>query len=77
MGHGFNDSIAEIVRARAREMAETLANADPDGLSDAIYDLRGTVLEALKEADYLPPDAAGPDHQAVIDAVIRRLLEDI
>ena len=62
-----------MVKKSIREIAEELAELDP--VSDAIYNLRGEILCDLKSEGFLPVEAEGPDNQALIDAVIRRLLD--
>jgi len=49
--------------------------AEKDAVSDALWDLRGQVLIALKEEGYLAPDSTGPDNIGTIHTIIRRLLE--
>ena len=56
-----------------KKMAEDLAELDV--VSDAIWNLRGEVFADLKSEGFVPVENVGSEHQPLVDAVIRRLLE--
>ena len=56
-----------------QKMAEDLAELDV--VSDAIWNLRGEVFADLKSEGFIPVEDVGSEHQPLVDAVIRRLLE--
>ena len=56
------------IKERAGNLAEL------DKVSDAIWDLRGNIFADLKSEGMIPSDAEGPEHQALVDAIIRHLL---
>ena len=53
-------------------VAEDLA--ENDAVSDTLWDLRGTILHALKERRYILPETTGPEVQSNIDDLIRKLV---
>jgi len=54
-----------------------IENTDKTGIDDLIWDLRGEVFETLRKLEKFPEDSVGSEHQATVDAVIRRLLETV
>lgn len=46
-------------------------------IDETIWDLRGEVFETLKQMKKFPEGSVGSEHQATVDAVIRRLLEAV
>jgi len=53
------------------KVAEDLAEVD--AVSDTLWDLRGTILQALKDMGHIDPETSGPDVQSTIDHLIMRL----
>ncbi len=56
-----------------KKMAEELAELDV--VEDAIWNMRGEVFADLKSEGFIPVEDVGSEHQPLVDAVIRRLLE--
>lgn len=61
-----------IKRRRLVHVADELT--DKDAVTDALWDLRGEILKALKEIGEISPDVTGPEVQGTIDYLIRRLV---
>ena len=62
-------------RKSIRQIAEELA--DRGDISDAVFDLRGFVCKVMKDKNYIDKAEPCSEHQANIDAVIRRLIEAV
>lgn len=56
-----------------KKMAEELAELDV--VSDAIWNLRGEIFADLKSEGFIPVEDVGSEHQPLVDAIIRRLLD--
>lgn len=61
-----------IKRRRLVHVAEELA--EKDAVSDTLWDLRSTILQALKEIGEITKETTGPEVQGTIDYLIRRLV---
>ena len=61
-----------IKRRRLGQVAEELA--EKDAVSDALWDLRVTILQALKEIGEITQETTGPEVQDSIDNLIQRLV---
>lgn len=48
--------------------------ADNDAVEDALFDLRGTILQELKKTGEISKEVTGPEVQGTIDYLIRRLV---
>lgn len=57
---------------RLDQVAEELA--EKDTVSDTLWDLRGAILQALKEIGEITQETTGPEVQGTIDSLIRRLV---
>lgn len=67
----------ELVKA-AEQLKEIVKVAelliDNDAVQDAFYDLRGTILQELKEEGYVSQETSGSDFQPSIDRLILMLM---
>lgn len=60
---------------RRRSLAKVADDlTDNDAVTDALWDMRGNILQALKEMGQVSPEATGPEVQGTIDYLIRRLV---
>lgn len=62
-----------MTAATIKKMAEDLAELDV--VSDAIWNLRGEVFADLKSQGFIHVEEVGSEHQTLVDAIIRKLLE--
>ncbi len=58
-----------------RKISEELAMQD--NISGTLWDLRSLVCKAMKEKDYIDKDEACSEKQGSIDAVIKRLIDQV
>ena len=58
-----------------RKISEELA--ERDDVSEMVWDLRGLVCKVMKEEDYIDKDEACSEKQGSIDAVIKRLIDQV
>lgn len=72
-----NDGSELLERAQlAKNLNEAIEQiTELDEVSDAVWELRGQVLEGLKKIGYIPQDATGPDYQDLIHRTIVKLVE--
>lgn len=70
---GYPDKVERWKRRRGLvKVAEDLS--DNDAVVDALFDLRGEILQALTKMGEVAPETTGPEVQGTIDYLIRRLV---
>lgn len=75
-GNPDGDYPDKVERWKKRRSLAKVADdlTDKDAVTDALWDLRGEILKALKEIGEISPDVTGPEVQGTIDYLIRRLV---
>ena len=64
-----------VKRKSIRRISEELAELDE--VSDTVWEIRGVVCKILKKNDYIEKEESCSEYQGSIDAIIRRLIDQV